>query len=168
MNVESFRAAFNDLARPNRFQVILQRAGNMQFFCKATDVPAQTVDAMDANYQGRIIKLPGDRTNPDWTVTVYGAIDYVIYNNIQAWLSEINDPAGNVGAVPGDIIEDAVVNQLDRQDNIIASWTLINVFPTEIGQITLDWSTNSSPMEFTANFAMDYLVPNGRGGVANS
>lgn len=157
MNVEGFKGAFSDLARPNRFEVSLGRAGNMEFFCKATEVPPLSVEAMDVPYQGRIIKLPGDRTNPDWTATVYTSEDYAIYKALKQWNEQINQPQGNVSAPPAAVKEDAIVRQLNRFGSPIQTWTLVGCFPTEVGSVSFDWSNNSTPGEFTVTFAFDYV-----------
>lgn len=160
MSIEGFKGQFADLARPNRFKVQLGRlGGQLEFLCKGTNAPADTVEQMDVNYQGRIVKLPGDRTYQDWTITVYGSIDYSIYRALKAWSEEINQPEANVSAIPEAIKEDASVFQLDRSDATIAQWRLVGAFPTEIGQIEFDWGTNSTPLEFTATFAFDYVQP---------
>lgn len=155
MNVDSFKSAFNDLARPNRFEVILARGGPLQFFCKATDVPGNTVDPMDVPYQGRVVKLPGDRTNPDWTMTVYGKDTYDNYNAFSQWLETINGVRTNVSATPSSVKEDGIIRQLGRNGSVLRSWKIIGCFPTELGNISLDWSNNSSPMEFTVTLAND-------------
>ncbi len=163
MNVEQFKAAFNDLARPNRFQVFLSHNGgqpNLSFFCKSSSAPSQTVAAVDVNYQGRIIKLPGDRTNPTWTMKVYGSNSYEIYNSFNSWLTQSNDAVLNIGDTAANLKEDAIVNQLDRQDNVINSWRLVGVFPTEIGEIAFDWGTDNTVLEFDVTFAIDYLLVN--------
>jgi hypothetical protein len=160
MDIEQFKGAFSDLARPNRFQVILSRAGNLQFFCKATTVPGNHVAAADVNYQGRIVKLPGDRENPDWTVTVYSDTTYAVYQAFQAWLKDINDPEGNTGNTPAGVKADGIINHLGRDDAVINSWQIVGCLPTELGSVELDWGTNNTVSSFTVTLANDYVLPN--------
>lgn len=160
MSIDNFTGQFSDLARPNRFKVIVGAlGGSLEFLCKATSAPAMTVGPLDANYQGRIVKLAGDRTYADWNITVYGAVDYNIYNAMKNWSDQINDPRSNVSAgSQSEYKSDATVFQLDRTDSIIYTWNLRGVWPTEVGQIDFDWATNDTPLEFTATFAFDYMT----------
>lgn len=160
MSIDNFTGAFADLARPNRFKVIVGAlGGSLEFLCKGASAPAMTVGPMDANYQGRIVKLAGDRTYVDWSITVYGAVDYAIYNSLKNWSNTINDPSSNRSAgAQSEYKSDATVFQLDRTDSIVYTWNLKGVWPTEVGQIDFDWATNDTPLEFTVNFAFDYMT----------
>lgn len=160
MSIEGFKGQFADMARPNRFKVQLGRLGQqLEFMCKASNAPADTIEPTELNYQGRVVRIPGDRTYADWTITVYGSIDYGIYRALKAWSEEINAPEANVSALPEAIKSDAAVLQLDRSDATIAGWRLVGCWPQEIGQIEFDWGTNSTPLEFTATFSFDYVAP---------
>lgn len=155
MNVDSFKASFNDMARPNKFEVILARAGNLQFMAKGTEVPGNSVDPMDVNYMGRIVKLPGDRQNPDWTITVYGRDTFENYNAFADWLEEINQVRGNVSAPPSAVKEDGIIRQLGRDGSVLRTWKILGCFPTELGNVSYDWGNNSTPLEFTVTLAND-------------
>jgi len=159
MTIDSFRGSFEDLARPNRFKVILSRlGGSLEFLCKAAAAPAMTVGPVDVNYQGRIVKIAGDRTYADWAITIYGATDYGIYRSLKDWSDQINDPRTNTSAVPSAYKEMATVHQLDRNNSPVYTWNLDSVWPTEVGQIDFDWGTNDTPLEFTATFAFDFMT----------
>lgn len=159
MNIENFKGAFNDLARPNRFEIILSRGGNLQFFAKATTVPNISTPAMDANYQGRIIKLPGDRENPDWTITVYGSTSYDIYRAFRQWHFDQNDPVSNTGGPPTSIKEDGLIKHLGRDGAVLNTWKIVGCFPTDLGSLPLDWGSNNTPLEFEVTLAFDYWLP---------
>lgn len=159
MNVENFKGAIRDLARPNRFEVILSRVGNLQFYAKGTDVPSQSIDAMDVAYQGRIIKMPGDRPNPDWTITVYGQESYAIYTQFERWLAEMNGPETNIGAPAAQVKAEGYIHQLGRQNQVLKRWKMVGCFPIDLGTISMDWSNNSTPLEFTVTLATDYILP---------
>ena len=40
------------------------------FACKAANIPPMTVATVDVPYFGRVIKVPGNKTFENWTVTV--------------------------------------------------------------------------------------------------
>ena len=155
--IDQFTGAFEDLARPNRFEVFCSELGDTPNLCKASTAPAMTVGPLDANYQGRIIKLSGDRTYADWTVTVYGTNSYAIYRAANQWSDRINNPSANTSVTPSNYKRDATVRQLDRSGGTLYTWQLKKVWPTEVGQIDFDWSQNDAALEFTITFAFDYM-----------
>lgn len=157
-DVTGFTGSFEDLARPNRFRVTCSKLGNTQLLCKASTAPAMTVGPVDVNYQGRIIKLAGDRTYADWSVTIYGTNSYDIYRAANQWSDLINQPEANTSAIPDAYKEDAIVEQLDRSGSPRYTWELKNVWPTEVGQLDFDWGTNDTPLEFTITLAFDYMT----------
>lgn len=157
MNIEEFKASFSDLARPNRFEVFVPRIGDTRMLAKGTSAPGQQVDGMDTNFQGRIVKLPGDRTQADWTVTFYGDNSYNHYRALKRWSEEINGPESNSSAPPSAIKSDARVVQLDRQGGRLFDWVIVGCFPTDLAQIEFGWDQNSAPLEFQATFAFDYV-----------
>ena len=64
-------------ARANLFKATLAfpayAAGDTelaQFMCKAAQLPASVVGQIDVPYRGRQMKIAGDRTYENWTVTI--------------------------------------------------------------------------------------------------
>ena len=157
MNIEQFKGAFSDLARPNRFEVFVPRIGDTRMLAKGTAAPGQQIDAMDANFQGRVVKLPGDRTQADWTVTFYGDDSYNHYRALKRWSEEINGPESNVSAPPNAVKSDTRVVQLGRDGSQLFNWVIVGCFPTDVAQIDFEWSSNSTPLEFQVTFAFDYV-----------
>lgn len=157
MNIEGFKGAFSDLARPNRFEVYIPRIGDTRMLAKGAAAPGQQVDPMDVNYQGRIVKIPGDRTQADWTVTFYGDNSYNHYRALKRWSEEINNPEANTSGTPASVKADARVVQLDRQGSNIFTWSMVGCFVTDLAQIDFGWDQNSSALEFSATFAFDYV-----------
>ena len=62
-NIQDFKGSFDDLARANRYRVSgFGAPRGMQYMARTASAPASTIGTVEAPYQGRIIKLPGDRT----------------------------------------------------------------------------------------------------------
>ena len=63
-------------ARPALFQVIMNNPANsggdakIPFMARAAQIPASTVGTIEVGYFGRKIKIAGDRTFAEWTVTI--------------------------------------------------------------------------------------------------
>lgn len=154
MDINSFKGSFTDLARANRFKVRLSRlGGNMEFLCKGTDMPGRTIDAMDTLYQGRTVKLTGDGIQTDWSVTVYGDNAMSIYKSCDAWMEEINGQDSNISANTSAISEQGTIQLLGRDGSVLVTRDIIDCFPTELGNLSLDWGSNNTPLEFSITFA---------------
>ena len=85
-NIDQFKATGlnNGGVRPSLFQVVMtgvpsQEVGftdKFTFTCKASTIPASTIQQIEIPYFGRQIKLAGDRTFAPWTVTVMNDEDF--------------------------------------------------------------------------------------------
>ncbi len=172
INIESFKSQLQfGGARPSLFQVQLflggaANIGNLNeelftFLCKGAQLPSLNVEAIDVSFQDRKIKVPGSRTFPDWTVTVYNDEDFSIRNNFMEWSNRINGLEVNVTrtSVVNNLKGSAVVNQLSREGVVLASYQMVGCFPTEISAIDLSWESNNAIEEYTVTFAYDYWVP---------
>ena len=194
MNINDFKSQITSMggSRPNLFEVTLNPKFGTPFtyMCKAASIPASTIASVDVNYMGRIVKVPGNRTYEDWTITVINDEEFSIRTAFENWMAEINHPASNrtgassigigssvVGEIStaavntimssmglgssggfGDNTITATVRQLKMDGTFVTNgaYHLINLFPTEIEAIDLNWGTNDEIEEFTVTFAYDY------------
>lgn len=155
-------------ARPNRYEVILtfpqgigsvKEAQKISFTCKAAAIPSSTLGQAPVHYKGRQIKLPGDKEWDDWTISVYVDNDFVARKVFEKWHENLLSFQQNVTAAgwqsPIRGLATAQVNQLDREDKVIASYTVEGIWPTSIGEITLGYDTNDTIMEQSVTFAVN-------------
>jgi len=85
------------------------------------------------------VNLAGDRTFDNWVTGVYNDNDFSIRTAVEAWMSEIVPTDASNGTIGYEYMADrATVSQLDRADNIIATYEFFNMWPTALGAITLD------------------------------
>ena len=108
--ISEFRGkALNDAgARANLFDVTitapsaaseLNAADEFTFACKAAQIPAMTVATIDVPYFGRTIKVPGNKTFDNWTVTVINDEGFAIRNGFEKWMAAMGTHVGNVSEV---------------------------------------------------------------------
>lgn len=158
LSISEFKGNFTSGARPNLYSVII--AGQpgfdgLEFLCKGTQLPASTVGAIEVPFKGRQLKVAGNRTYADWTITVLNDVDFAVRKGAESWMDIINGPASNVGAVEiGDYMQDATVQQLDQTGAIIYTYQFKDIWPTEIGEIELAYDTNDAIEEFTITFSI--------------
>ena len=89
-------------ARPTLFQVIMNNpvnaAGDVKipFMVKGSQIPASSIGTIEVPYFGRKIKIAGDRTFAEWSVTVINDEDFLIRNSMEEWMQNINSHLGNL------------------------------------------------------------------------
>lgn len=157
-------------ARPNQFKVTMPFPGYAQvggeiedlaFLCRSTSLPGMTVPSFNVPFRGRAIKIAGDRTIEDWSVTCYNDTDFKLRNAFERWSNGINNLTDNEGLTnPADYQVDAFVDQLDRNGATIKSYTLRGVFPTIIAPIELTYDEATAIEEFAVTFAYQYFESN--------
>lgn len=152
-NIENFKGKFQEIARPNRFRCYGFGITDMQWLAKGAQLPSTTIGILDLNYMGRIIKMDGDRTYEDFTITIYGDRDMRIRREFETWNNRYNDPVLNTGATEK---RDGFVELLDRQGLVVQRWEIIGALCSSIEAIDLGWENNDTALEFTVTLAYDY------------
>jgi len=174
-NVDAFRSQGLVLggARPSLFRVLMQFPGaapgdteRASFLIRSTSLPASTVSSIPVPYFGRTIKVAGDRTFEDWSITIMNDEDFDLRNSFEAWLNAINAHASNRAASPGaDFYKvDLIVQQYGKagpsnDSGVIRQYKLNGAFPVSIGAISLDWDSTNTIESFDVTFSYDYWEP---------
>lgn len=173
VNVDAFVSNFNGGgARPNLYTVELQfpagigidSSDNLKrsMLCKAAALPESSMGQAIVPFMGRQIKIAGDKTFADWTVTMINDTDFSTRRAFEQWHHAINSFEGNTGLQnPSDYYSDMKVKQLDRSGEVIYTYTLYQCYPTSIGEVTLGYDQNDTVEEFTVTFSMNYFKSNG-------
>ena len=162
MNVSTFRGKLvNDGARPNLFEVTITditsvwNGTGLQYFAKASQIPGQTIGIVPVTYMGRQIKLAGNRTFADFTMTVINDEGYEIRSHLENWMHGINGMIDNertTGQLPDSYTSTVTVKQINKNGSDGRQYKLFEAWPTDISPITLDWGDNDTVQEYTATF----------------
>ena len=159
-------------ARANQFRITITPPPGIaigldvrrtSFLVSAAAIPAIDMAFIPVPFRGRNVFYPGDRPDPgDWSTTFYNDTDFMIRNAMENWSNGINDFANNTGLTnPADFQTDLQVEQLDRDDTILKTYILRNCFPTNIGEITLDMSSNDAIETFGVTWKYTHLEASG-------
>ena len=165
--ISNFSSKFRGGVRPNLFNCsITPPAGvllsnDFSFHCKGTSMPASSVPAIDVNYLGRQLKVPGDRTYADWTVTVYNDVDMSIRHAFEGWMNLIQNHGANYQALDNPYGQ-GTVTQISRKGEAVSSY-FMEIMPTEVAAIDVAWDSNDAVEEYTVNFAVNYWVTKNTG-----
>ena len=178
-SVANLKTALGLGARANLFEVVLtlptftdNTAGttaktaaeaatfDLNILVKAAQVPAFTVGVIEVPYKaGRRIKIPGDRTFADWTVTVINDEKHIARRAFTAWIDSISK--GNYDAAnkssKTDYRTDLVVTQFKGSGNDVRSYKLHDAFPTDVSGVDLSMDSTDTLSEFTVTFQYQYL-----------
>ena len=167
-DVSKFLANFDGGARPNRYKVTLdgtpgaagQAPDQLTFLCRASSIPASIVAPCIVAYMGREVKVPGDRSFDDWTVTVYNTKDMMIRKYFETWSSNILMNFNNTTPNEEEAwwMGQALVQQLDRGEHVTNTYKVRGIFPTSVGDIALAYDNNNTVEEFQVTFTVNYWV----------
>ena len=176
-NINTFAGAFlHGGIRPHLFEV----TGNIggveagqgsiaPFLIKAAQLPASTIGVIEVPWRGRKIKVPGDRTFAEWTITVLADGHMRLRDQFEKWSSNINTHEGNImNAFPeptpmsnfGNIYQDWQIYQLNRAGLRIKGYDFKGVFPSEVSAIDVNHETTDSLSEFTVTLQYTYWTSN--------
>jgi len=144
--------------RANRFKVFIPRAGNkIEFLCKAANIPAATLGEVVVPFRGHNLKLAGERTFEDWQITVINDVEFSVRSGLEAWQEEIQALDSGEGSTTTDyLISRAFVEQLNKDDSVLARYEFFNMFPKNIGEIALSYDTVDALEEFTVDFTFSH------------
>jgi len=166
-NIERFKEKFRTGgARPNLFRVRVAGIDQkLEFTCRAASLPAMTIGTIEVPFQGRKVKVAGDRTFAEWSITVLNDIDFVVRRQFEVWNNAINrhlendrlEPFNIAGGFGESYKRDATVEQFDSKGNVIAEYNFVGVFPSEIAASDLAFDTNDTIQEFSVTLQYDYF-----------
>lgn len=171
--ISSFRSSLNGGARPNLFEItmgaptdvsdpggVLAAGGEFKFLCRSGAIPAYTLGIIEVPFRGRRIKVPGDRTYADWTVTVFNDESQNMRSVFDNWMAYINDPDGAnaIRSNSGDYRTTINVKHLGPSGESTRQYQLIDAFPTDVSAIDLSYDNFDTVQEFTVTFQYHYLT----------
>ena len=141
----------------------LSFSDNSNILVKAAAIPASNLAPLTTNYMGRAYKTPGFRTFDTWTVTVITDEDMAARENIIKWMRVLgghlrgdrDNTFGGGAEVLTNHEGDATITQMGVDGLPKQSWKVFQMWPTELGEIALDWSSDAI-QEYTVAFAYDY------------
>lgn len=156
-------------ARPNRYEVILTfpaaipggiaASQKISFTCSAATIPGTTIGVVNAPFMGREVKLPGDKTFDDWSVTVMIDSDFLGRGIFERWHNEILGFRSNVAnsnmVNPINTYARGRINALSRDDKVIATYEVEGIFPTQVGEIQMGYDQNDQLMLQNITFAIN-------------
>ena len=156
-------------ARPNLFKATINfpnyAGGNgdlTSFLCKAAQLPSSVIGQIDVPFRGRQLKVAGDRTFENWTITLINEDGFEVRNSFERWANGINEHRNGTGILnPADYQADLIIEQLNRQNETIKEIVIRGAFPVNVAGIDLSYDTTDTIEEYTVEFAYQYWEASG-------
>jgi hypothetical protein len=168
-------------ARPNLFEVDIPRlpaniswdADTFKFLCDATSMPGSNIDPINIPFRGRILKVAGDRTIDNWSITVINDEDFKLRTAFEQWSNLMNKLENATGATsPNAYMVDAFVHQLGRGSDRFSTtannaanntpltplrtYKFYDIWPSAVTPIELSYGTNNEIERFNVDFQVTW------------
>lgn len=138
------------------------------FMVQASSLPESSVGTFEVPYFGRKIKIAGDRTFAEWSVTVINDEDFKIRQGMENWLNAINTHESNRRLVTN-YKSQAQITQYGKGGDILRVYQFNGLFPSAIAPIAMDWSTTDVIETFDVTFQYDWWsIVGGNTGTINT
>ena len=163
--INDFSKSFKGGVRANLFTCNVSGPGladrSTEFHCKGTSIPASTIGNIDVPFMGRQLKVPGDRTYADWTVTMFNDESMSLHAGFEKWMFDIQNHGMNHQALgPNEVYGRGTVTQLARTGKALVTYD-IEIYPTEVAAIDLAWDSNDAVEEYAVTFAVNNWFADG-------
>ena len=168
-SIEEFKSVLQGGGvRPTMFQVEMafpdavvvdptQADNEGTYLIKAAQMPAASIGFVEVPFRGRKLKVSGDRTFEDWTVTVTNDVSFGLRKGFEKWSEVIQNMNFALGANElNDYYATATVRQLDRDGNQLRAYKFEGIWPTEVAAIGLDFDSTDTVEEFDVTFKVQY------------
>lgn len=181
-NIDQFasQGLYRGGARPSLFKVrfpaipagvatvVDDQSSDLEFVCRAAEIPASTIDPINVPYWGRQIPFAGNRTFAPWTITIMNDEGFKHRNMFESWHNKINTLVSNRQdstvqdmldyMVPANVLQFGKAGPSD-DSGIIRSYQFEGMFPVDVGRIQLDWDAGNQIETFDVTFVYRYWIP---------
>lgn len=135
----------------------------LSLYCKAATIPTHTNTITNIPHKGRMMKVPGERTYPEWTCTFISDEIHIIRKYFEQWSEDINSAAKAFRREysifeQGKFTKPITINQLGSDNTIVAKYNLMYAWPTIISQMELNAESISNTQDLTITFAYQYYT----------
>jgi len=174
LTLAAFKNKISDLARPNRFEVIISPPSiyseylNSEYtllpwLAETAQIPQRMVGEITMKFHGMPLILPGDYAREDLTIGFLNSYGWEGRNFFERWMEfyeqSVNSDNSKTDGVT--LVDDCTitVTQVGRVGDTLASYIFYNVFPKSISAIELNMGTENSVEKFTVVFAYSHFKP---------
>ena len=144
-----------DYARPVDYEVMIggkvveliggsSLSRQISFHAAVASIPGETITTFDYGHHGIAEKRPIKPQYGDYSITFYVDSKMTEIKFFRKWMDLIVDRKTNKVAYIDSIVGQIDIQQLDRQGNLIYQDKLGRAYPTQLGDLFLDYSTTNA------------------------
>lgn len=173
IRIDDFKSALvQGGARANKFRVNLSWpnatiAGNSNtpvgateaealssFMVKTAQLPGKTIGMIEVPFRGRRLKVTGDTTFEDWTITVVNDNNFAVRNAFERWQEAINGNVTNASGLGVDAASldsytaDLEVEQLGINGEVVKRYVFKGAWPQVVDPIEVSYESQDTIEEF--------------------
>lgn len=128
-------------------------------YCYKVSAPEKRFNTTKVKYENYIERdIPTNYSWDDLTFSFIERKDYLIYNLFNEWLDGIHNPITNTGRFYNEITCDVKINLLNKDNEIMAYYTLLEAKPISVSLSELTWETNDQYVSIDVDFSYTYPV----------
>ncbi len=170
IKLDSFIKNLSNITRPNRFLVVVypptdllatsMTADVLQFYAQSAVIPDRTFGEIDFKYYGMTLKLAGNETLSDLTITFINNEEWSVRDFFESWANAIHSRFDSTKSYMNELFNGSsiFVHQLDGYGNTIASYQFRNIFPKVVSEMELNMETTDSISTFQVTFAYSHFL----------
>jgi hypothetical protein len=172
IDLESFKGALEDAARPNRFMVTFSGEApntvklvedDVSYFVKSAPLPGRVIGQLELWWFGRKTNIGGDLQFEDMELRFINDYYFTVRMAIEQWMDLVasNGDDANMGTYDNergyhlDYKGEVRVDQLGRAGEIIRTYVLEGAYPKRITNIELSSEMTNVVEEYSVTFAVD-------------
>ena len=162
--IRSIKLLSNPLMNAIIGQIAPNFGGNsalgVALICSATELPGRTFMTQDKReYPQKIENVPYMEAPGEMTMKFILGRDMFEYFFFQQWANDIINRNTNLLNYYDEYVTDVIVSQLDENDNVIASVTLQNVWPSSVSPVQMAFTNQNQFAELEVTFKYKRWVP---------
>lgn len=156
--INEMKNAIGGGARSNKYRVYIEKVGDAKtadLLCKSASFPGKTLGEIEVWNQGRKFLIPGDTSfTNEWQLSFYNTQDHNLRIQFINWMQQIDNFQANThSTTPAAVVVDMKVFQIKADGTEGQGYIFHNVFPKDIGEITLEDETPDAIQEFDVSFS---------------
>lgn len=163
ITLNDFRAALQDVARPNRFlanitgPVASSVASNIfPFYVAKAQLPKIDITGPMIKFRGTQLQMAGDYKHDPFMVTFLNDRGWLARSFFEGWINGITESGEENTRASNDVFRfgnSLIIDQIGRNEfDILATYEYFECIPLEISEIELDQAMNDTIEEFQVTF----------------
>lgn len=125
--------------------------------CYKASAPEKKFNTVKVKYENHIERdIPVSYSWDTMTFSFIERKDYLLYNLFNEWLNGMHNPVTNTGRFYNEITTDVKINFLNKDNQVMAYYTLMEAKPVSMTMSELTWETDDQYVSIDVDFSFVY------------